>query len=198
MHCVDDSKELVNLANADENFLKNIITGDENWVYSCVVKIKAHSLRSTASLVQCERGTVLFLLWGRNSPWISTSWLDGEQGIVSEGDEKAEKCSEEIKAWFVEGKKWMLHLETLRCFPVFWFTIFFTKHETTLNPQPPYLPEFAPADFFLFTNLNPHWKDNDFSLLRRLKKIRWQSYALLQNRHSRDVSKTGINAGSHV
>jgi DNA polymerase IIIc chi subunit len=31
-HNVDITKELVNLANADENFLKNIVTGDDTWV----------------------------------------------------------------------------------------------------------------------------------------------------------------------
>ena len=39
----------------------------------------------------------------------STSWSDGEQGILSEGDEKAERGNEEKKVWFVEGKKWLLY-----------------------------------------------------------------------------------------
>jgi transposase len=30
---------------------------------------------------------------------------------------------------------------------------FLTKHETTLVPQPPYSPDLAPADIFLFTKL---------------------------------------------
>ena len=44
-------------------------------------------------------------LWGHNSSWISTSWPDGGQEILFEGGEKAERGSEEIRAWFVEGKK---------------------------------------------------------------------------------------------
>jgi short-subunit dehydrogenase involved in D-alanine esterification of teichoic acids len=32
-NCVDVSKQLVNRENADENFLKNIVSGDETWVY---------------------------------------------------------------------------------------------------------------------------------------------------------------------
>jgi len=31
-----------------------------------------------------------------------------------------------------------------------------TKHETTVVPQPPYSPDLAPADFFLFPKWNPH------------------------------------------
>jgi len=30
---------------------------------------------------------------------------------------------------------------------------FLTKHETTVVPQPPYSPDLAPADFFLFPKL---------------------------------------------
>jgi hypothetical protein len=46
--CVDQkqsqvfvSKELVDCANAVDNFLKNTITGDETWVYTFGVKTKA-------------------------------------------------------------------------------------------------------------------------------------------------------------
>ena len=34
------SQELFDCSNADENFLKNVITGDETWVYSYDVETK--------------------------------------------------------------------------------------------------------------------------------------------------------------
>jgi len=40
---VDVRKEPVDRANADENFLKNFITGDETWVYGYDMETKAHS-----------------------------------------------------------------------------------------------------------------------------------------------------------
>jgi hypothetical protein len=40
---VDMSQELLNRANKDENFLKNIITGDEKWDYGYDVETKAQS-----------------------------------------------------------------------------------------------------------------------------------------------------------
>jgi hypothetical protein len=39
----DASQELLNRANEDDNFLKNIITGDEAWVYGYDVETKAQS-----------------------------------------------------------------------------------------------------------------------------------------------------------
>jgi predicted AAA+ superfamily ATPase len=38
---VDMIQELFNWANEDENFLKNVITGDEAWVYGYDVETKA-------------------------------------------------------------------------------------------------------------------------------------------------------------
>ena len=34
------SQELLDFSNADENFLKNVITGDETWVYGYDVETK--------------------------------------------------------------------------------------------------------------------------------------------------------------
>jgi len=123
IHRVYVNKELVDRANAYENFLKNIVTGDETWVYGYDVETKAHSSQwdSEMSPIPKKHGKFgplwhwwFLLLLGRYSLWISTSWPDGEHGILSEGDEKVERGSEEKKAWFVEGEKWML-----RGFPPF-------------------------------------------------------------------------------
>ena len=40
---VDMSQELLERANDDDNFLKNIIIGDETWVYRYDVKTKVQS-----------------------------------------------------------------------------------------------------------------------------------------------------------
>ena len=39
-NCLEISQELLVNANGNENFLKNIITGDETWVYECDVETK--------------------------------------------------------------------------------------------------------------------------------------------------------------
>ena len=59
---------------------------------------------------------------------------------LSEGDEKVERGSEEKKAWFVEGKKLVLHHYNTMAHSSLLIHDFITKHETTLIPQPPYSP----------------------------------------------------------
>jgi len=69
--CIDVTKELVDLANADENFLKNIVTSDDTWIYGYDIETKVQSSqwvlkipqtqKSMASLVQCESDAFFFL-----------------------------------------------------------------------------------------------------------------------------------------
>ena len=42
-NCVDVSKELVDHLDVDENFLKNIVTGDETWDHGYDVETNAQS-----------------------------------------------------------------------------------------------------------------------------------------------------------
>jgi hypothetical protein len=50
-------------------------------------------------------------------------------------------------------KKWLLHHDNAAVHSSLLIHDFLTKCEITLIPQPPYSPDLAPADFFLFTEL---------------------------------------------
>jgi transposase len=68
---------------------------------------------------------------------------------LSEGDEYAGRGSEEKKAWFVEGKKWLLIRDNAPVHISLLIHDFLTKHEMTLIPKPPYSPDIAPTDLCL-------------------------------------------------
>ena len=46
---------------------------------------------------------------------------------------------------------------------------FLAKHATTVLPQPPYSPDLAPADFFLFPKLKSTLKDRHFESVEAIK-----------------------------
>jgi hypothetical protein len=46
---------------------------------------------------------------------------------------------------------------------------FLAKHVTTVPPQPPYSPDFAPADFFLFPKLKSTLKGHRFESTEAIK-----------------------------
>jgi transposase len=53
----------------------------------------------------------------------------------------------------MEGKKLMLHHDNASAHASLLIHEFLAKNETTIMPQPPYSPDLAPADFFLFPTL---------------------------------------------
>jgi len=55
------------------------------------------------------------------------------------------------EAW--TNNTWMLHHDNAPAHASLLIREFLTKHETTVVPQPPYSPDLAPADFFLFLKL---------------------------------------------
>jgi histone-lysine N-methyltransferase SETMAR len=57
------------------------------------------------------------------------------------------------KALFMKGKKWMLHNENAWAHASLLMREILDKNESTVVPQPPYSPDLAPADFFLFPKL---------------------------------------------
>jgi len=68
------SQELFDHSNADENFLKNVILGDETWVYGYDVetkdqssqwmgKLSPRSKKSTSGSLKCEGEVDSFFYW---------------------------------------------------------------------------------------------------------------------------------------
>jgi len=55
------------------------------------------------------------------------------------------------EAW--TNNTWMLHHDNAPAHASLLIREFLTKHETTVVAQPPYSPDLAPADFFLFPKL---------------------------------------------
>jgi len=47
---------------------------------------------------------------------------------------------------------------------------FLTRHETTVVPQPPYSPDLAPADFFLFPKLKSSLKGRRFQTVEEIEE----------------------------
>jgi len=125
-------------------------------------------------------------LLGRYSPWISTSWPNGEHGI-SEGEGWERQWGE--KGLIYGGEK--MDASSWQWSGAFLPSDSRFSHKTDDAPPP------SPRTCVSSPSLNPYWKDDKWSLWR-FKKIRWQSCALFHKRHSRNSSKTGRNAGSDL
>jgi len=60
---------------------------------------------------------------------------------------------------------------------------FLMKHGTTVVPQPPYSPDLAPVDFFLFPQLKSSLKGRRFQTIEEIEENwTWDLRAILQNK----------------
>jgi transposase len=77
------------------------------------------------------------------------------------------------------NKTWMLHHKNAPPHTSLLIGEFFAKQETTLIPQPPYSPDLAPVDFFLFPKLKSTLKSHQFQMIEEISL--WDLCAVQQN-----------------
>ena len=100
------------------------------------------------------------------------------------------------EAW--TNKTWMLHHDNAPPHASLLIREFLVKQETIVVPQPPYYPDLAPADFFLFPKLKSTLKGRRFQMEEEIKENSLQDLHAIPQTRSRTRSRTGKNAGSGV
>jgi transposase len=70
-------------------------------------------------------------------------------------------------AW--RENRWMFQHDNAPAHSSFLVRDFLAKHATTVLPQPPYYPDLAPADFFLFPKLKSTLKGRRFESIEAIK-----------------------------
>jgi len=72
------------------------------------------------------------------------------------------------QAW--ANNTWILHHDNAPANASLLIREFLTKHEMTVVPQPPYSPDLAPADFFLFPQLKSSLKGRRFQTIKEIEE----------------------------
>jgi len=84
------------------------------------------------------------------------------------------------EAW--TNKTWMLHHDNAPAHASLIIHEFLAKQDTIVMPQPPYSPDLAPADFFLFPKLKSTLKGRRFQTIEEIKENSLQDLCvILQN-----------------
>jgi len=68
------------------------------------------------------------------------------------------------------NKTWMLHHDNAPAHESLLIREFLAKQETIVVPQPPYFPDLAPADFFLFQKIKSTLKGSLFQTIGEIKE----------------------------
>ena len=64
-----------------------------------------------------------------------------------------------------ENQTWMLHHDNAPAHASLIISSYLAKHQTSVVPHPPYSPDLAPADFFLFPKLQTTLKGRRFETI---------------------------------
>jgi hypothetical protein len=75
---------------------------------------------------------------------------------------------------------------------------FLARHNITTLPHPPYSPDLAPCDFFLFPKLKSHLKRHHLGQLKTSRQLRRGLWTTSQVKTSSAAMKSGSNAGIAV
>ena len=175
-------EELLEMANDNENFLKTIITGDETWVYGYDVETKAQSSQwktdtsprpKKARQVKSNVKVMLTVFFDWKGIVYHEFLPRGETINRFRYLETLRHLREAVRNKRPEmwaSGEWMLHHDNAPVHSSLLIRDFCTKNEMTVVPQPPYSPDLAPADFFLFPKMKRPMKGERFDDVEAIKK----------------------------
>ncbi|UYV85140.1 hypothetical protein LAZ67_X004709 [Cordylochernes scorpioides] len=180
-HLMNIANEMLDSVRDDPNLLQRVITGDEAWVYGYDVETKAQSfqwklpheprpkkarqVRSNVKVLltvffDC-RGVVHheFLPHGRtvNKEYYLQVMRNLREAIRQKRPD----------LW--KNKNWLLHHDNAPAHTSLLVRDFLAKNNTLMMLQPPYSPDLAPCDLFLFPNLKRPIKGRRYATLDEIK-----------------------------
>lgn len=175
------AQELLNDVNNDPSLLERVITGDETWVYGYDVETKAqsstwkHSTSPRAKKARQVRSNVKVLLtvFFDFNGIVHQEFLPQGRTVNKEYYlEVMRRLREAIRKkrpdlW--KNNSWLLHHDNAPAHSSLLVRNFLAKNNTVVMPQPPYSPDMAPCDFFLFPKLKRPMKGRRFSSIEEIK-----------------------------
>jgi transposase len=178
---VNISQELLYRVSVDENFLKNIVTGDETWVYGYDVKTKSQSSQWLGQVSPRRKKARM----SRSNMKVMLVFFDWQGIIHHEFVPRCQAVNKEFyiavlkrlreavrrkKPQFWKNQSWVLNHDNAPAHSSFLVRHFLAKNETTVVPQPSYSLDLAPADFFLFPKLKSTLKGRRFNTVDEILK----------------------------
>ncbi|UYV70805.1 hypothetical protein LAZ67_8000693, partial [Cordylochernes scorpioides] len=180
-HRMNIANEMLDSVRDDPNFLQRIITGDEAWVYGYDVETKAQLSQSKLpheprpKKARPVRSNVKVLL---------TVFFDCRGAVHHEFLPQGRTVNKEYYLQVMcnlreairqkrpdlwKNKNWLFHHDNAPAHTSLLVRELLAKNNTLMMPQPPYSPDLAPCDFFLFPKLKRPIKGRRYATLDEIK-----------------------------
>ena len=180
------SEESLAAVNEDPNLIKRIITGDETWVYGYDVETKAQSSQwkrpdeprpKKARQVRSNVKVLLTVFFDYNGivhyEFLPTGRTVNKEYYLEVLRRLREKIRQKRPDLWAE-KSWILHHDNAPAHASLLIRSFLAKNGTIVLQQPPYSPDLAPCDFFLFPKMKRTLKGQRFDTIDIIKQKSWQ------------------------
>ena len=190
-----DLKE--NAAN-DPSFLSNVITGDETWVYAYDPETKTQSSQwkspgsprpKKARQVRSNIKSMLICFFDQKGIVHKEFVPPGQTVNAAFYVEVLRRLRENVRRkrpdqW--QNNTWLLHHDNAPAHAALLTRRFLTDNNMTVVPHPPYSPDLAPSDFFLFPKLKMKLKGRRF---QTVEEIQAESQAVLNTLRENDFQE---------
>ena len=202
-------RDILQQMEADEKLLVNVITGDESWVfqYDPETKRQSHQWKSVSSprpkkpRMQRSQVKVMLITFFDHQGMVHHEFVPQGQTVNQHLYKEVltrlvNKIRQKRKASWA-GKTWILYHDNASAHTALSVKQFLVSKEITTLHRPPYSPDLAPCDFFLFSKLKEILKGTCFqrvediktSMTRHLKTITKEEFSQCFKTWSKRIDK---------
>ena len=177
-----DSRKIVELINSDPAVLDALLTCDESWIYCYDPETKrqssqwkhAGSPRPKKARQSKSTHKLLMILFFDSTGMIYMHWVPTGQTVNKEYyvevlREFRKRFRRKRPALFKSGQ-WHFHQDNAPVHNSILVTDYLTKMGIKTVPQPPYCPDLAPCDFWLFPKLKEKLRGCRYETIEEMKE----------------------------
>ncbi|UYV75977.1 hypothetical protein LAZ67_13002008 [Cordylochernes scorpioides] len=180
-HRMNIANEMLDSVRDDPNLLQRVITGDEAWVYGYDVETKTqspqwklpHEPRPKKARQVRSNVKVLLTVFFDCRGVVHHEFLPQGRTVNKEYYLQVMRNLREAirqkRPGLWKNKNWLLHHDNAPAHTSLLVRDFVPKNNTLMMPQPPYSPDLAPCDFFLFPKLKRPMKGRRYATLDEIK-----------------------------
>jgi len=177
---VQKCQELLERYEVDPDFLDKVVTGDESWIFEYDPESKrqsaewhtAESPRPKKARMCKSRIKAMFIVFFDKKGVIHKEFVPEGQTVnglyyrevLKRLRDRIRRCRPDLK----DG--WILHHDNAPSHTALIVAEFLASIGVATMPQPPYSPDLAPADFFLFPRIKTALKGKRWGTVERVKK----------------------------
>jgi len=177
---------MLEMTRTDPEWKDKIITGDETWVYGYDPETKRQSTEWRGQGEPRHKKSRIFK--SKNKVMLVT-FLDNKGIVHHEYIPEGTTVNKEVYLAILRNLReairkkrpekwangdWILHHDNARVHTAHLITRFVAKKRIEILPEPPYSPDIAPNDFYLFPKLKSALKARNLTRGKTLLKNRWR------------------------